>query len=157
MGSVDCTGGTGGASKGNQVNEEMPSMSVSTAAPLLPSVPPLPLDGASSKGKEREVEPPPDTSLPSPPSSSKHSYTEMASDSTEDYATSNISGPPFSGSSMSRTSSSAKHTNLGSAMSLARSRPASHRGMSSTTQESLMLGMQGSLNLPTSSIMTSLQ
>ncbi|KIM56856.1 hypothetical protein SCLCIDRAFT_29284 [Scleroderma citrinum Foug A] len=147
MGSVDCTGGTDGASKGNQVNEEMPSTSVSTAAPSLPSVPPLPLDGASSKGKECKVEPPPDMSLPSPPSSSKCSYTEMASDSTEDYNTSNISEPPFSGSLMSCTSSFAKCMNLSSAMSLSRSRPASRRGTSSAMQESLMLGMQGSLNL----------
>ncbi|KIM59452.1 hypothetical protein SCLCIDRAFT_9936 [Scleroderma citrinum Foug A] len=112
MGSVDCTGGTGGAGEANQIDEEMPSMSVSTAAPSLPSVPPLPLDGASSKGKECKVEPPPDMSLPSPPSSSKHSYTEMASNSTEDYATSNISGPPFSNSSMSHTSSSANITSI---------------------------------------------
>lgn len=63
---------------------------------------------------------------------------------------------PFSQALDVLTTSSAKKTNLGSAMSYARSKASSRMALS-PGQESLMLGMQGSLNLLTLSISHSLQ
>ena len=67
-----------------------------------------------------------------------------------------MSAFPFSQDSDVPTAPSAKRANLGSAVSYARSR-ASLRMALSPGQETLMLGMQGSLNLLTSSISSSLQ
>lgn len=54
----DGAGGIDSAGEGNQVDEEMPGVSVSTAAPSLPLAP----VSASSKGKEHAVGPPPSRS-----------------------------------------------------------------------------------------------
>ena len=67
-----------------------------------------------------------------------------------------MSAFPFSQDSDVPTAPSAKRANLGSAVSYARARASSRMALS-PGQETLMLGMQGSLNLLTSSISSSLQ